>query len=92
MKRKGQVAMEFIMTYGWAILAVLVAIGALTYFGVMNPSKYFPEKCIFASGINCKDFKIAQNTANSITVYLTMENGLQEAVYLQNVTISDKRE
>ena len=27
--RKGQAAMEFLMTYGWAILVVLAAIGAL---------------------------------------------------------------
>ena len=30
--RKSQAAMEFLMTYGWAILVVLVAIGALAYF------------------------------------------------------------
>ena len=28
--------MEFIMTYGWAIIVVLVAIAALTYFGVLG--------------------------------------------------------
>ncbi|GAG30114.1 unnamed protein product, partial [marine sediment metagenome] len=27
--KKAQVAMEFLMTYGWAILAVIIAIGAL---------------------------------------------------------------
>jgi len=36
--RKGQAAMEFLMTYGWAILVVLVVIGALAYFGVLSPS------------------------------------------------------
>jgi uncharacterized protein (UPF0333 family) len=30
--RKSQAAMEFLMTYGWAILVVLVALGALAYF------------------------------------------------------------
>ena len=45
--KRGQVALEFIMTYGWAILVVLVAIGALAYFGVLNPGKYLPEKCFF---------------------------------------------
>ncbi len=90
MKRNAQAAMEFVMTYGWAILAVLVAIGALSYFGVMNPSKYFPEKCLFSSGINCKDFKVEENTATSIILYVTLENDLQETVYLQNVSISSK--
>ncbi len=33
---------EFMITYGWAILVVLVAIGSLVYFGVLNPEKYMP--------------------------------------------------
>ena len=37
MHKKSQAAMEFLMTYGWAILVVLVAIGALAYFGVLSP-------------------------------------------------------
>ena len=41
--RKGQAAMEFLMTYGWAILVVLAAIAALAYFGVFNQSKMLPE-------------------------------------------------
>ncbi len=36
--------MEFLMTYGWAILIVLIAIGALTYFGVFDPDKSAIEK------------------------------------------------
>ena len=34
-------AMEFLMTYGWAILVVLVAVGALAYFGVFNLDKFY---------------------------------------------------
>ena len=30
-------AMDFLYTYGWAILVVLGAIGALAYFGVLVP-------------------------------------------------------
>ncbi len=40
MKKKGQAAMEFLMTYGWAILAAIIAIGVLAYFGVFSPGKY----------------------------------------------------
>ena len=36
---KGQAAMEFLMTYGWAILAAIIAIGVLAYFGVFSPGK-----------------------------------------------------
>ena len=39
-KKKGQ-AMEFFWTYGWAILVVLVAVGALWYFGAFSANKEF---------------------------------------------------
>jgi len=34
--KKSQAAMEFLMTYGWAILVVLVALGALAYLAVLS--------------------------------------------------------
>ena len=40
MNKRGQAAMEFLMTYGWAILAAVIAIGVLAYFGVFNPGSY----------------------------------------------------
>ena len=54
-KKKGQAAMEFLMTYGWAILVVLVAIGALAYFGVLSPDKFLPERCQGPSGVDSID-------------------------------------
>jgi hypothetical protein len=39
----GSAAMDFLLTYGWAILVILVAIGALYYFGVLNPDRFVPE-------------------------------------------------
>ena len=62
---KSQAALEFIMTYGWAILVVLVAIGALAYFGVLSPEKFLPSRCTLASGIACLDHKA---TATSLVV------------------------
>ena len=56
--KKSQAALEFIMTYGWAILVVLVAIGALAYFGVLSPDRFLPAKCTLQSGIACLDHKV----------------------------------
>ncbi|MGV8168777.1 MAG: hypothetical protein ACP5N3_01860 [Candidatus Nanoarchaeia archaeon] len=49
MRKKGQAAMEFLMTYGWAIIVVLAAIAALAYFGVLSPQKLLPERTTFAA-------------------------------------------
>lgn len=65
--RKSQAALEFLMTYGWAILVVLVAVGALAYFGVLSPEKFLPSKCTLQPGIGCLDFKV---TASTISVVI----------------------
>ena len=51
--KKGPAAMEFLMTYGWAILVVLAAVAALAYFGVLSPSRFLPESCTFPAGFSC---------------------------------------
>ena len=64
--RKSQAAMEFLMTYGWAILVVLVAIGALAYFGVLSPDRFLPAKCQLPAGIACTDFKVTPTTVDIV--------------------------
>ena len=56
--KSAQAAMEFLMTYGWAILVVLAAIAALAYFGVLSPAKLLPEKCILEPGFICEGHKV----------------------------------
>ena len=71
--RKAQAALEFLMTYGWAILVVLVSIGALAYFGVLSPEKFLPAKCTLQTGITCLDHKALGSgilAGGGVTVYL----------------------
>ena len=79
LNRKSQAALEFLMTYGWAILVVLVAVGALAYFGVLSPDKFLPAKCLLSAGIGCIDHRV-QGTAGAggvglVTVSLTNSLG-----------------
>jgi len=62
--KRAQAALEFLTTYGWAFIVILVMIGALAYFGVLNPSKVTPSRCIVEAGFDCKDFKITSGTIN----------------------------
>jgi hypothetical protein len=71
--KKAQAAMEFLMTYGWAILVVLAAIGALAYFGVLSPSKLLPSKCTLSPGFDFGDCK-----ASATGFQMTLFNGLGE--------------
>ena len=53
--RKAQSAMEYLMTYGWAILVVLIALGALFYLGVFNPKS--GNVCQGSAPISCTDVR-----------------------------------
>lgn len=72
-QKRGQAALEFLMTYGWAILVVLVAIGALTYFGV-RPASVLPEKCILQAGMTC-DSVIFEGSTPRVQMRITNRLG-----------------
>ena len=89
MNKKGQAAMEFLMTYGWAILVVLVAIGALAYFGVLSPEKLLPEKCLIptGSGLFCDKNLVSANVLAG-EVKIRIKNSLADTVTVTAIAIS----
>ena len=93
MFKKAQAAMEFLMTYGWAILVVLAAIGALAYFGVLSPGNLLPQKCEFSAGLDCTEPPAASEAGTYIEFPLTNSNGykihLDDAAYPAEVTDTD---
>ena len=84
MMKKGQAAMEFLMTYGWAILVVLAAIGALAYFGVLSPESFLPEKCMLEPGVDCTGFKVTPTETT-----LVMRNGMGRDLTVNGVAIGN---
>ena len=84
MYKKAQAAMEFLMTYGWAILVVLVAVGALAYFGVLNPGRFLPSSCTIGPGLACGEFKVSNGATDNVEVYV--RNGIGKSI--QNVSIT----
>jgi hypothetical protein len=42
-KIRSQAAMEYLMTYGWAILIIALALGVLYSLGIMNPKNFLPR-------------------------------------------------
>jgi len=81
MERKAQAALEFLTTYAWAFIVILVTIGGLYYFGIFDFSRFVPQKCAFSSQFACIDFTITQNTISAKLV-----NTLGEDI---NITFAD---
>ncbi|MAF36760.1 hypothetical protein CL622_06605 [archaeon] len=58
--KRGQVAMEFLMTYGWAIIIILLAIATLWLLGVFSPS--VSTTCQIEAPFTCQDAVVADNS------------------------------
>ena len=55
--KRAQAAMEYLLTYGWAILVVIVMVGAMVYFGTINTS---PSKCELENPFVCAQYKVSK--------------------------------
>ncbi|PIN70800.1 hypothetical protein COV93_00035 [Candidatus Woesearchaeota archaeon CG11_big_fil_rev_8_21_14_0_20_43_8] len=80
--KKGQAAMEFLMSYGWAVLAGLVVIGGLAYFGVIKTDGQSQRICMFSYGMACQDFILKPDSAS---LYLT--NSLGKDITVDMITL-----
>ena len=82
--KKGQTAMEYLMTYGWAILIIMVVLAVLFYLGVLNPPT--PEQCVFPAGITCISSKL--NTTGGLTLLIGQGTGHPISVTGVNCTMN----
>ena len=62
MKSKGQAAVEFLSTYGWVLIILLVIIGGLAAMGYLSPSKLFPDKCSGSPELPCTGITLDKNS------------------------------
>lgn len=88
--RKGQAAMEFLMTYGWAILVVLIALGALVYFGVISPERFVQDNCTLTPPLSCSELGdyAAYNLAASNVVF-RVNNGAGNTITVVDADVEE---
>jgi hypothetical protein len=72
--RKAQSAMEYLMTYGWAILIIAVVLGALFSLGVFNGNSILGTSCVAATGYLCQS-PLYSHTTGFISVTLGQTTG-----------------
>jgi len=84
--RKGQAALEYLVTYGWALILIFGVI-ALLYAYVFKPEFYVAESCNMAPGIDCGTFSLAQSGTNMILT-LNLANGMDFAIEPRQINIT----
>jgi len=85
MNIKGQSSLEFLTTYGWMFLVVIVMVVGFSYFGIFNANTYLSSSCSFDSAIGCPTFNVLYNeSSKTYTVQMDVENLLD-----QNIKVVD---
>ncbi len=87
MTNYGQAALEFLTTYGWAFMVILIMISALGYFGVLNPGQFVPERCQMGQEFDCSDFTIRNQSGGDLEMRLSVINNVGQAIDLQGLEV-----
>ncbi len=83
---RGQAALEYLMTYGWAILALLIVVGVILSSGIFSPSFIFSESCGFGNNMPCHDAIYFKDTTIP-TITISLYNSLPYKINITDVQI-----
>jgi len=70
---KGQAALDFLMTYGWALLLIVLAVGALFALGVFDISGFLGSRATGFAQVHVAAWRV--DGAGVLTVKLTDQAG-----------------
>lgn len=79
--KKGQSALEYLMTYGWALVVIVIVIAALIF--LIQPSQVGGNTCSTTSGILITNHQVSSATDN---ITLALSNGT--AITLTGVDVN----
>ncbi|MBU1975843.1 MAG: hypothetical protein KKG59_05555 [Nanoarchaeota archaeon] len=61
--------------FGWILFIILILIGTLAYFGLLDPRIFLPSSCKVQAGFGCFEFKATKDTRE-----LTLRNGIGQNI------------
>lgn len=81
---KSQAALEFLTTYGWVFLVILITVGVMFQFGILDFDRFLPQKCEFTSQFPCLDYTMTVDTID-----VKVQNALGEDVIIIDSSITN---
>ena len=82
---KGQSALEYLITYGWAILVILVVLAVLWYYGIFNPSKWAGEMVTSGSAFQAS---VVNTNLKNASLGLTLNNIAGVPLTVNSITVT----
>ena len=84
MQRKGQSALEYLMTYGWAILIIIIVGGVLYYYGVFSPGQLVGESKVGFSKVQIDTWSVESGTDD---INFILENRAGKEINITEITV-----
>ncbi len=78
---KVQSAMEYLMTYGWAILIIAVVLAALDFLGVFNGNTFVGPSCLATPGYLCSNPVMTANANGPNLLSFNFKQDSGETLY-----------
>ena len=78
---KAQSAMEYLMTYGWAILIIAVILAALDFLGVFNTGTFIGPSCLATPGYLCSNPVMTANANGPNLLSFNFEQDTGQPIY-----------
>jgi hypothetical protein len=76
-----QSALEYLSTYGWAMIIIGVAAAVLYSIGVLNAVTYAPQECLFSAGFTCLGY-----TMNSMGLLnINLQQSTQDPILVNSM-------
>lgn len=80
---KGQTALEYLITYGWAILVILVVLAVLWYYGIFNPATWAGTQVISGN-----QFQILDHSLTTTSLDIVIGNKGSDTLQVTAIAVS----
>lgn len=84
--KKGQIALEYLMNYGWTFLILGIVIVVILATGVFNPNSFVMEMCYLGPSFDCNSQLATQTVDTKLLINIT--NKLSYPIKLVNITFT----
>lgn len=92
MRKLGQSAIEYMITYGWMVIAMVAIIAVLFYLGIFNPSTWFATANEVTGMTNFEVTDFTVTPSGYVTLYVKSNTGVQvriTSVKIKGVAMTD---
>ncbi len=87
MNKRAQGAVEYLMTYSWALLIIAVVVAIIIYLGILSPSTFVKSECIVPADFNC----IQANLYSNGILFINLGQSTPASIQITSIGCNNNR-